>query len=201
MSLLLRSFLVLGVCFFIVGCSSTKVTRVEPTTRIDLSGNWNDYDALLSSQELIRDALTKGWIDRFIGAKGRNPVVIVGHVANRSMEHIDTQVITKNLEKELLDSGKASFVASPTEREQIRDEREDQQKGWTDPATIKQIGKEHGADFMLIGSINSVVDELKNKSAIFYQINLEMVDILTNEKVWIGQKDIKKKVERNRFGF
>ena len=191
-----KCLVLLTATILTAGCASTKVTRVEPSTTIDLSGAWNDTDARLASQELIKDSLTRGWLDRFIGSHGRNPVVIVGHMANKSSEHINTHVITKELEKVLLDSGKANFVASPTEREDVRDERDDQQKGWTDPATIKAIGKEHGADFMLLGSINSVTDELKGKSAIYYQVNLEMVDLLTNEKVWIGQKEIKKKVER-----
>ena len=193
----IRYFTLIFIGIVMTGCASTKVTRVEPSAPIDLSGNWNDFDAQLASRELIKDALSKGWVDRFLGSHSRNLVVIVGHVANRSMEHINTQVITKELEKELLNSGKVTFVASSTEREDVRGERDDQQKGWTDPATIKQIGKERGADFMLLGSINSVTDEVKGKSARFYQVNLEMVDLLTNEKVWLGQKEIKKKVERS----
>lgn len=182
-----------------IGCASTKVNRVDPSTQIDLSGFWNDYDAMLVSQELIRDALTRPWLERFTAVNKRNPVVIVGPVANRSSEHINTQVITKHLEKELINSGRIVFVASPTEREDVRDEREDQQKGWTDPATIKQIGKERGADFMLLGSVNSITDEVRGKSALFYQVNLELIDITTNEKVWLGQKEIKKKVQRSKF--
>jgi uncharacterized protein (TIGR02722 family) len=189
---------ILTVVILTTGCA-TKVTRVERSTKIDLSGFWNDYDAMLASQELIGDALSHPWLDRFDAVQKRKPVVIVGQVANRSDEHINTQVITKNLERELTNSGRVVFVATPAEREDVRDEREDQHKGWTDPSTIKEIGKERGADYMLLGSINSVTDEIRGKAARFYQVNLELIDITTNEKVWIGQKEIKKKVDRPQY--
>jgi uncharacterized protein (TIGR02722 family) len=184
----------------LVGCSSTKVTRVEIDEKIDLSGQWNDYDAMLAAEELVADCLKHVWQNNFVLTQGRNPAVIVGNVKNRSFEHIDTMVVTKYLEKELLDSGKVVFVASPSEREGIRDEREDQQRGYTDPATVAAVGKERGADYMLIGTFNAIKDELKNKSAVYYQVNLELIDLATNEKIWIGQKEIKKKIQKSKFG-
>ena len=59
--------------------------------------------------------------------------------------------------------------------------------------------KETGADYMLIGSLNSVKDAKKNQYVILYQVNLELVDISTNQKVWIGQKEIKKVVTNPKF--
>ena len=195
--LVILSFIVYA---FVTGCASTKVERVQTGQKIDLSGFWNDYDAALVSQEMIRDCLARPWLVEFTARRNRNPVVIVGHVINRSSEHINMQVFIKQLEKELLNAGKVVFVASPDEeRDQIRDERQDQQQGNTLPETIKKIGRERGADFMLIGSVNSVSDEVKGKSVLFYQANLELVNLESNEKVWIGQKEIKKYVTKSGF--
>ena len=141
------------------------------------------------------------WINTFTEDNNRNPILIVGHIANRSSEHINTQVFVKYLERELMQSGRIIFVASSDEREGIRDEREDMQRGFTDPATIKEIGKEKGADFMFIGSVNSIKDQEKNKSVTLYQVNMELVDLTTNVKVWLGQKDIKKVITKSRFSF
>jgi uncharacterized protein (TIGR02722 family) len=183
----------------LIGCSTTKVERVDVDKKIDLSGNWNDYDATITSQEMIQDCLDKPWLHEFVKNNGRNPTIIVGHVANRTYEHINTQVVTKNVEQELLNSGKVVFVASSEERQDIRAEREDQKQGFTDPATIAQVGKERGADYMMIGSVNSIKDEVKGKAAIYYQVNLELIDLSTNTKVWLGQKEIKKSVKKSRF--
>ena len=181
----------------LAGCA-TKVTRVETAQKIDISGEWNDYDAMLVSQELIKNCLQSAWLNSFTGKNKRPPTVIVSDVTNRSDEHLNTQVFINDLEKDLTNSGKVIFVVSPEEREQIRGEREDQQRGYTSTETKKPIGKETGADFMLIGSLNAVKDAAKNKSVVLYQVNLEMIDLTTNEKVWIGQKEIKKQIDRPR---
>ena len=45
---------------------------------------------------------------------------------------------------------------------------------------------------MLQGTINSIVDTYKKEKTIYYQINLELSHLETNEIVWIGEKKIKK---------
>jgi len=196
-SLRLVGFMVMGL---LAGCSSTHVQRVDVGRTIDLSGRWNDSDASKVSQEMITDCLNRPWLPRFEAKNERAPIVIVGSVANKSHEHINADVFTKNLERELINSGKVKFVASRDERLSVRDERMEQnQAGFTDPETIKKIGKELGADFMLIGSINSVKDEVKGQYVILYQTNLELIDLLTNEKVWIGQEPLKKVVKKSKF--
>lgn len=180
-------------------CTSTQVHRVAVDRPIDLSGQWNDYDATLVSHEMIADCLDRPWLHEYVKVHQQEPVVIVGDIVNRTDEHVNVQVFVKDLEKELLNSGKVDFVASADERLGVRREREDQQQGLTDPSTIKPVGFEHGADYMLIGSLNSVRDMAKGKFAILYQVNLELIDLTTNKKVWMGQKEIKKFVEQKRF--
>lgn len=184
----------------IAGCASTKVTRTDVPKPVDISGSWNDTDSRLVANEMIEDAVSGRWVDNFLKDHGREPVVIVGQILNRSHEHIDAQVFIKDLERALINSGKVKFVASSSERVDVRDERLAQQEGFTNPATIKAIGMETGADFMLIGSINSVKDAESGRYVIMYQSNLELIDLTTNEKRWIGQKKIKKIVEKKRFG-
>ncbi|MCA9398991.1 MAG: penicillin-binding protein activator LpoB [Candidatus Omnitrophica bacterium] len=185
--------------FILSGCASTKVERVDTDRQVDLSGEWNDFDAQKVSDEMIADCLDSPWLHEFVKENGDNPVVIIGRVKNQSSEHINTQVFIKQLERALLNSGKVSFVASPDERDELREEREDQQRGFTDPETVAEIGRETGANYMLIGSLNSVKDALKNKYVVLYQVNLELVDLTTNKKVWIGQEELKKVVTKSRL--
>lgn len=184
-----------------LGCTTVKVDRIEVEKQVDLSGEWNDYDAMLVAKEMVMDCLKGSWLKTFTETMRRDPVVIVGNVLNQSDEHVNTQVFTKYLEREVLNSGEVVFVASPEERNQIRAERDDQAAGNTDRETIKKHGKERGADFMLIGSLNSVKDEVKGKSVAYYQANLELVDLETNEKVWIGRKEIKKFIKIKKYSF
>ncbi len=188
------------IAVLLVGCSTVKVSRVNVEEQIDLSGEWNDTDSQLVSKEMVSDALSRPWIDEFVSKKGQKPRVIVGTVKNRSHEHINTQTFVKDLERELINSGRVVFVASKEERQEIREEKLDQMMH-ASAATRKQLGEEWGADFILQGQINTILDQSGNKTLKYYQVELELVNILTNEKVWIGQKKIKKLVQRAKTRF
>ena len=47
---------------------------------------------------------------------------------------------------------------------------------------------------MMQGVVNSIVDQEGNQKVVFYQTDLELTNLETNEKVWIGNKKIKKVV-------
>jgi len=179
---------------------SQQVSRIDPGTTTDLSGKWNDTDARLVAEEMISDAITKPWLNQFSRNNQQPPVMIVGRVRNESMEHIDTEVFTKEMERAFVNSGSVSVVANSQERAEIRDERVDQQVNASFEST-KKMAQELGADFMLIGNINSIVDEaVDNRTlAVFYTVNLELVNVETNQKVWIGNKKIKKLIERRNY--
>lgn len=193
-------FLFLVMVAFI-GCSQRKtVTRVEPGTIIDLSGEWNDIDSRLVAEEMISDVLSRPWVGEYKGANQKAPTVIVGTVRNRSSEHIATIPFIKNLERELINSGRVDFVANKEERSEVRDERQDQQDNASDE-TVKKFRQETGADFMLQGDITTIIDQAGGEKVKYYQVNLELINIETNKKVWIGEKKIKKVVSQSGTKF
>jgi len=183
--------------FSLAGCGKT-VTRVDSDTVTDLSGNWNDTDSRLVAEEMIQDVLSRGWLAKFNRSKGRAPTVIVGTVRNLSHEHINTRTFVADMERELINSGEVEFVASAKDRKEIRSEVKDQDLNASEE-TRKALGNEVGADFMLQGSINSIVDAVSGEQARFYQIDLTLIELGTNRKVWVGQKKIKKTIEKGGF--
>lgn len=185
----------------LAACASTpKITRTEADETIDLSGNWNDTDSRLVAEEMVRDSLARPWVDEFSAAKKAKPRVIVGAVLNKSHEHINTETFVKDLERELINSGRVKFVASKEQRGEIREERLDQAQN-ASLATAKSMGQEYGADYMLKGQINTIMDAAGKQEVKYYQVELELLDMSTNEKAWIGQKKIKKlvKYRKNKF--
>jgi len=184
----------------LTGCASTSVKRVEVDETIDLSGQWNDTDSRLVAEEMIGDVLSRSWVQDFrLQHGGKAPVVIVGTVRNRSDEHINTRTFVKNLERELINSGEVDFVAASGEREEIRLERKDQ-AAHASEETAKEEGQEIGADFLLYGSINTITDRIEGKQVKYYQVNLELSNVETHRKVWIGEKKIKRVVKKSRLG-
>jgi len=178
------------------GCSSMPdVKRVDPNTQTDFSGRWNDTDSRLVSDQMIDDVLKAHWLTEFAGKSGgKKPRIIVGTIRNRTLEHINVGTFINDLERAIVNSGRATFVASRGEREEVREERFDQAVHASEE-TRKEPSKEHAADYMLKGEINATVDAAGSLAAIYYQINLTLIDLESTEKVWIGDKKIKKVVE------
>lgn len=179
------------------GCA-TEVKRVGVEEVKDLSGNWNDTDSRLVSEEMIRDSLSGGWIDRHEKNSKKAPTVIVGNIRNLSHEHINTRTFVSDLERAYVNSGRVDVVASKTEREGIREERADMDLNATE-ASRKEMGKEAGADYMLIGTINTIIDASGGEQIRFYQVDLTLVSVADNRKVWTGQKKLKKDVKDAKF--
>ena len=175
--------------------SSTQVRRMDVNEVKDISGRWNDTDARLVAEEMIQDSVSRPWLTDAQRKKGAPPTVIVQAVRNNSMEHIDTGVFVEELQRALINSGRVEFVASSSERQQVRAERADQDLNASE-ATRKDHGEETGADFGLSGVISSVQDKEGGESVVLYQVNLKLVDIKTNRIVWNGQKKIKKNISR-----
>jgi uncharacterized protein (TIGR02722 family) len=192
-----QSWLVLGILMLTLTACSTTVARAPLEAPVDLSGRWNDTDSRLTAEALIKDALERPWSKRFTQVTGHKPIVIVDTVLNRTHEPLNTQTFVKDLERALAQSGQVQVVADAGQRQEGRQERLDQAQHA--PADIaKPAGQKSGADFMLQGTISSLVDELDNTRAVFYQVDLELIDIVSDVKVWLGQKKVKKLVERSK---
>ena len=117
--------LLLGL-ILLIGCSPAKqVTRVDTDTTIDLSGRWNDTDSRMVADGIIGECLSHPWItDHMVDASAK-PVVIVGGIRNKSMEHIAVQTFISDIERAFINSGKVRTVSSAGERGELRAERAD----------------------------------------------------------------------------
>lgn len=171
-----------------------SVSRVDPDKEIDISGKWNDVDSKLTAEAMVEQVLGDLWLKKHMNEVKEKPVVIVGFVKNKSHEHIDAETFVKDVEKSFITSQKVRLVQGGEKREAIRGERADQQDN-ASVSTMKKWGLEVGADYMMQGSINSIVDALDRKKVVYYQIDLELTNMETNEIVWIGDKKIKKYVK------
>lgn len=185
---------------FFSSCADRKVSRVNSNEVIDLSGRWNDTDSRLVSEEMIKDLLGARWLPVY-ESKHNNarPVVVVGTVTNKSHEHINSETFIKDIEKAIINNGSVRLVQAGEKRQELRTEREEQNQGYVSPETAKKWGLELGADFMLQGTINSIVDSYKKDKVVYYQIDLQLTNLETNEVVWMGDKKIKKQVSDRAF--
>ena len=191
----MKKIMILNLMMLILCSCSTNVKRLAPEAVTDLSGKWNDTDSRVVSEEMINDISNQPFIANKLKKSGIKPTIIVGNIRNLTSEHIQTGTFIKDLEKYLTNSGLVRLVANPYERGQIRAERQDQ-KQWSRPETQKKLKAETGADYILIGSIKTIFENEGRTTIKFYQVNLELIDLQSNEKNWIGSKKIKKQVKK-----
>lgn len=179
----------------LAGCGKT-VDREDPTTVIDLSGNWNDVDSQQVAEAMIAKSMLSPWADNFIAAHKKNPTVKVGRVVVRTDgDVINTEIFTNDLVRAFINSGKVDVVASSGDTDQTRAERADQDKNASE-ATRKESFQEQGCDFLLTGTIGSQNDQEGGKQVKFYSIDLSLTDIQSQKKVWMDNKKIKKFIKR-----
>ena len=182
-----------------VSVSIPAVSRVDFRTQTDLSGYWNDTDVRIVCQALINDCLNSPRVEQAIKVMGgKIPTVLVGRFRNESSEHIDTSIIADIMEATIFNSGKMDFVAGGSKRDELRAERQDQQS-FASEATAASLANETGADFMLLGTVRTIIDRAGNQTARTYFVSAELTNVETNERLWMGQNsEIKKIVVQSR---
>lgn len=176
------------------GPTRREVTRVDPGTVVDVDYRFNDTDARQVWQGMVDQATFRGWIDRWMAEHGgQRPVMIVGPVRNNTEDYINPLTFTRNMEREMLNSGRVRVVAAKGDRPDLREERMQGQE-WNTPASRKAMKNEQGADLMLMGEINSIPARSPSGRTVvqYYQCNLDLTDLESNDKVWIGTVEVKK---------
>jgi hypothetical protein len=197
----LHLLLLAGLAVAPIGCATKKVSRIDPSAVTDLSGRWNDTDSRVVANELIEQSLTAPWARRYADTHGgQAPAVIVGEFRNRTLEHIPVGTFVRDLERAFINSGAVMVVASSDERQEVRAEREDQQEH-ARAGSRARVGQELGARYMLQGELEAIEDQEGREKIVFYQIDATLVDLESNQKIWVGQHKIKKYIERKRFGW
>ncbi len=190
---------VLGV----VGCTPAfEGEYSDPNTVEIIDDRWNDADARKTSEILIRSMLEKPWLNESKSKNGgQKPVVIVADIANRTDEHIETKAIGEGIRDELINSGKIRFVDGDRRKQILEEMRYQNESGMVSAKSAKKKGNQTGADFMLSGTLTSIVNEEKGRKNVVYQTILQLTDLETTEMVWSQKYQIKKKFKRSGAGW
>ena len=193
---LIFPIIALSLALLIPGCASTSVKRVSADKQIDVSGNWNDTDIRIVCESLIDECVESRVITNYKKKNGKLPVVKLGEIMNLSDEHIDTSIIAGKFRNAIINSGELKFVSSDSEVDSLRSERMSQED-FASSETASSLTNETGADFMLLGTLKTVVDSEGKTMVKTYYVNVELHDIETSEILWSAENsEIKKVITR-----
>jgi uncharacterized protein (TIGR02722 family) len=187
----------MGACMGGRSDGNWNVGRADPDADINLTYRFNENDARIIYEGMVEDALSKPWLDEWISQKGARPTVYVGRIRNDTEEYIDAELFTKRIEEELINSGRVRVVADQGQRAELREERIGQQE-FSRPETIKKVANEIGADIALVGKIAQVFQQTNDRRTVsnYFQVSLELIDVETNEKLWIETEPVRKMATR-----
>lgn len=160
-----------------------------------LTDKWSESDMQNAVKDLVNSAVSHPAI---AGAK-RPPIVMVTRLQNKTSEHIDTQSITDMFQVELMRSGKVTFVDKAA-REDIAEEYDYQDSGMVERESKKGKGGQVGADFIMNGRLDSIVQEAGKDKTIYYKLTMNLTNLKTGLIQWTDHKQLRKQYQKRRVG-
>jgi uncharacterized protein (TIGR02722 family) len=150
-------------------------------------------------QAAVKDLVNSAVAHPSVSAQKRPPIVMVTRLQNKTSEIIDTQSITDMFQVELQNSGKVTFVDKAA-REDIAEEYDYQGSGMVSRETKKGAGGQVGADLIMNGRLDSIVQEAGRDKTVYYKLTMNLTNLKSGLIVWTGQKQLRKIFKKQRIG-
>lgn len=160
-----------------------------------LNDSWSETDM----QNAVKDLVSSVVGHNSIANAKTPPVVMVTQLQNKTSEHIDTQNIMDMVRVELMRSGKVEFIDKEA-RQDIKDEYDYQNSGIVSEETKKGPGGQTGADFIINGRLDSIVQEVGKDKTVYYKITLNLTNLKTSKITWSDYKQIRKQFKKKSIG-
>ncbi|QDK36268.1 penicillin-binding protein activator LpoB [Bdellovibrio sp. NC01] len=166
---------------------------------VDRENNLNDQWSETDMQKAVHDLVGSALNSASISQAKKMPVVMVTNLQNKTSEHIDTQSIMDMVRVELMKSGRVGFIDKEA-REDISNEYDYQNSGKVSQETKKGPGGQIGADYIINGRLDSIVQEVGKDKSVYYKLTMNMTNLKTSMIVWSDQKQIRKTYKKKTIG-
>lgn len=159
-----------------------------------LTDGWSETDM----QTVVKEMVTSLVAHPKVATAAKPPIIMVTRLQNKTSDHIDTQSVMDMIRVELSQSGKVGFVDKEA-REDVAEEYEYQNSGKVG-GNKSGPGNQIGADYILNGRMDSIVQEVGKDKTVYYKVTLNMTDLKTNLVVWTNQKQLRKVFRKKTIG-
>lgn len=180
--------------FVLFGCATGGGVYSDANEHKILGDKWNNTDSNKAAAYMVDSVLKEAWLSDFLKKNGKKPVVIVDEIENNTSEHIDTTALSSSIRSKLINSRKVRFV-NAKQRTKILKELASQAKN-ARASTRKRKGQQTGADYLLTGTLSSIVAQQGDYKTVTYQVDMILTHLETTEIEWNGNYKIKKSFKR-----
>jgi penicillin-binding protein activator len=172
--------LTLTLGLFATSCGGFKAKRVDANESdekgLTITDNWMSADTTQAVTDVIKQMRAHPGFGK-MKAKYGTPKVFIAEVQNQTSEaYFPIGDLNDELLNELSISGEFELIDNQA-REAILKEITYQNDGMVDPASVKKIGKQTGADIMIFGNVYMKPEKRDGKTIKEYSVNLRMTDI------------------------
>ncbi len=177
---MLKKIIVLLVSLLFIqifySCSSLSTTETKTDVKIKM---WNDGDSEVIADSIVNKLLLSEWKTKF--TTKRKPILVIGSIENLTNETINTDLLSKNIERSFINSGDVTFIPSKSKREVVRSNRRN--KNEFDDKELKKYLKPLNSDFFISGNFKLVIDSTSISALKKYELTLEIVKVKNLELV------------------
>jgi penicillin-binding protein activator len=191
--------LILSLSLGLASCGPKAFVKGDYDKDVESENLLNDRWSETDMQKAVKDLVDSLIAHHTIAGANRPPLLMVTNLQNKTSEHIDTQSIMDMVRVELMNRGRVSFVDKEA-REDVSKEYEYQNSGMVNETTKKGPGKQVGADFILNGRLDSIVQEVGKDKTVYYKLTLNLTNLDTNVINWSNHKQIRKVYKKKSVG-
>lgn len=160
-----------------------------------LNDSWSETDM----QQAVKDLVASMLKHPALADAKTPPVMLVTNLQNKTSEHIDTQSVMDMVRVELMQSGRVTFIDKEA-RQDISEEYNYQNSGVVSSETKKGPGGQVGADFIVNGRLDSIVQEAGKDKTVYYKLTLNLTNLKTSVITWSDHKQMRKYFKKKTIG-
>lgn len=197
----LRSGVAAAGCLAVLltGCATTpNVQYGDATSAKALSTDFGASDLQQIAATMVDSLVTFPPIVDLTSQ--RRPVMTVGKVKNKTMQHIDTEALTDSIRAKLIKSGKFRFIDRTTDQEVVDEVKTQQESGLVDQQSAVQFGQQFGAEFMLTANLAEIAQKAGGVKDVYYKFTMSLKNMKTGILEWSDEKEIRKLGKRSVLG-
>ncbi len=185
-------------------CGGFKAKRVDANESdekgLNITDNWMSADTTQAVTDVLKQMKAHPGYSK-MKAKFGTPKVFIAEVQNQSSEaYFPIGDLNDELLNELSLSGDFELVDNQA-REALLKEITYQNDGMVDPASVKKIGKQTGADVMIFGNVYMKPEKRDGKTIKEYSVNIRMTNIETATELLRTRTKVFKYSEKSSVGW
>ena len=179
------------ICIILISCGNS--TQYIDPNQAKGSGTWGPYEIKRVTKIMVGSL--------FMHLKSTKSTVLlqVKRLRNRTSEHINTKMISSNIQTHLMKKG-IQFLDDSLDKDAI-EQMKQKQLGLTDPDHSIPVGKLQSPNFYLYGNVSGNVRYVSGKKKQYLVVTLRLRELATRRIVWQDRKEFLKVTSTDQISY